>query len=121
MCCVPLIPCLSDGLLLAEVDRVLRPGGFWVLTGPPYDPRRSPHGLWHRTAEDLQKERDTLEAAAARLCWKKFSVKGMFAIWQKPLDGTCVKDRDKDVQPPICPEEQNPDFAWWVAEDLKAH
>ena len=77
---------------------MLRPGGFWVLTGPPIDWQHYAKG-WNRTAEDLSAEQDRLEATAQRLCWRKYKQEGMFAIWQKPLgDGSedeCLKSLER--------------------------
>ncbi|CAI7886256.1 unnamed protein product [Closterium sp. NIES-54] len=102
----------EDGRLLAEIDRVLRPGGFWVLTGPPIDWQHYARG-WNRTKDDLSGEQDRLEAAAAKMCWRKYKQAGMFAIWQKPLDGACQKSRG-DASPPMCPADQDADLSWYT-------
>ncbi|GJP65332.1 hypothetical protein CLOP_g22230 [Closterium sp. NIES-67] len=103
---------LDDGRLLAEIDRVLRPGGFWVLTGPPIDWQHYARG-WNRTKEDLSAEQDRLEAAAEKLCWRKYKQAGMFAVWQKPLDGECQKSRAEAI-PPLCPADQDADLSWYT-------
>ncbi|KAI0520572.1 hypothetical protein KFK09_008048 [Dendrobium nobile] len=61
----------SEGLYLLEVDRVLRPGGFWILSGPPIHWKKYYRG-WERTQEDLKQEQDAIEEVAAHICWKKF-------------------------------------------------
>lgn len=104
---------LDDGHLLAEIDRILRPGGFWVLTGPPIDWKHYAKG-WSRTPEDLKAEQDKIEAAAKNLCWTKYAEEGMFGIWQKPLNGSCAEKKPKSIQPPICPADEDPDFAWYA-------
>ncbi|XP_059063539.1 probable methyltransferase PMT17 isoform X1 [Cryptomeria japonica] len=44
-----------DGIYLLEVDRVLRPGGYWILSGPPINWQKHHRG-WERTPEDLKAE-----------------------------------------------------------------
>ncbi|KAF5956985.1 hypothetical protein HYC85_004210 [Camellia sinensis] len=67
----------NDGMYLIEVDRVLRPGGYWILSGPPIRWKKYWKG-WERTEEDLKQEQDSIEDVAKRLCWKK--VRGLHDI-----------------------------------------
>ncbi|XP_055831975.1 probable methyltransferase PMT15 [Solanum dulcamara] len=102
-----------DGTYLIEVDRVLRPGGFWILSGPPIHWRRHWKG-WERTREDLNAEQNKIEQVAKRLCWKKFVEKDDIAIWQKPYNHMkCTSFRKRIKNPPICPA-QDPDKAWYT-------
>lgn len=101
-----------DGLYLTEVDRVLRPGGYWILSGPPINWKKHWKG-WERTQEDLKQEQDSIEDAARRLCWKKIADKGDFAIWQKPINHIeCIKRKRVHKSPPICTKSDQSDFAW---------
>ncbi|KAH9316886.1 hypothetical protein KI387_018655 [Taxus chinensis] len=101
-----------DGVYLMEVDRVLRPGGYWILSGPPINWQRYHRG-WERTPEDLKGEQDAIEDVAKRLCWKKVIQKGDLAIWQKPTNHIhCVKSRRVYKVPHIC-KDDNPDAAWY--------
>lgn len=68
-----------------EVDRVLRPGGYWVLSGPPIRWKKYWRG-WERTQEDLKGEQDSIENLARSLCWNKVVERGDLAIWQKPVN-----------------------------------
>ena len=43
----------NDGMYLKEVDRVLRPGGYWVLSGPPINWRNN-YKAWQRPKEELE-------------------------------------------------------------------
>lgn len=98
---------------MIEVDRVLRPGGYWILSGPPINWKKYWKG-WERTKEDLNAEQTGIENVAKSLCWKKFIEKGDIAIWQKPLNHMECKLNKKSTQnPPFCPA-QNPDEAWFV-------
>ncbi|KAK9053098.1 hypothetical protein SSX86_029728 [Deinandra increscens subsp. villosa] len=100
------------GLYLAEVDRVLRPGGYWVLSGPPIRWRRLWRG-WERTREDLKREQDDIEDVAERLCWKKVIEKDALAVWKKPINHIdCIKTKQKNHKPHIC-KRGNADEAWY--------
>lgn len=102
----------TDGLYLLEVDRVLRPGGYWILSGPPIRWKKYWRG-WERTQEDLKQEQDAIEDVAMRLCWKKVFEKGDLAVWQKPINHIrCVESRKLIKTPHIC-KSDNPDTAWY--------
>ncbi|KAG0457143.1 hypothetical protein HPP92_022300 [Vanilla planifolia] len=101
-----------DGLYLTEVDRVLRPGGYWILSGPPIHWKKHYKG-WERTQEDLKKEQDEIEEVAKRICWKKVIEKEDLAIWQKPINhNECIKSRQTYKTTHIC-KNDDPDAAWY--------
>ncbi|KAJ6830919.1 putative methyltransferase PMT17 [Iris pallida] len=101
-----------DGLYLIEIDRVLRPGGYWILSGPPINWKHHYRG-WERTKEDLKQEQDAIEDVAKRLCWKKVIEKDDLAIWQKPLNHIeCIESRKVYKTPHIC-KSDNPDSSWY--------
>ncbi|XP_042504259.1 probable methyltransferase PMT15 [Macadamia integrifolia] len=103
-----------DGLYLIEVDRVLRPGGYWILSGPPINWKKHWKG-WQRTQEDLKAEQNKIEAVAKSLCWKKVVEKGDIAIWQKPTNHNhCKKIRKAFGKPHFCQASQSPDQAWYT-------
>ncbi|CAN6249783.1 unnamed protein product [Urochloa humidicola] len=103
---------LYDGLYLIEIDRVLRPGGYWILSGPPINWKKHYKG-WARTTEDLNQEQQAIEAVAKSLCWKKVKEAGDIAIWQKPTNHIHCKTIHKVIKsPPFC-SSQNPDAAWY--------
>ncbi|KAJ4803484.1 S-adenosyl-L-methionine-dependent methyltransferases superfamily protein [Rhynchospora pubera] len=102
-----------DGLYLIEVDRILRPGGYWVLSGPPIHWKKYYQG-WERTKEDLKEEQDNIEGMAKKLCWKKVVEKEDLAVWQKPMNHIeCIKSRKTIKTPHICKSE-NADAAWYT-------
>nr|XP_010919408.2 probable methyltransferase PMT17 isoform X2 [Elaeis guineensis] len=102
----------NDGVYLAEVDRVLRPGGYWILSGPPIHWKKHYRG-WERTQEDLKQEQDSIEDVAKRLCWKKKIEKDDLAIWQKPINHVeCIQRRKIYKTPHIC-KNDNADSAWY--------
>ncbi|MQL74199.1 hypothetical protein Taro_006570 [Colocasia esculenta] len=90
-----LIPWTSnDGMYMMEVDRVLRPGGYWVLSGPPIN-WKTYYTTWNRTKEDLQKEQTRIEELAELFCWEKKYEKGDIAIWRKKINiKSCQKRKD---------------------------
>ncbi|GAB2274244.1 hypothetical protein Dimus_009009 [Dionaea muscipula] len=101
-----------EGLYLIEVDRILRPGGYWILSGPPIHWKKYWRG-WERTEEDLKQEQDAIEDVAKRLCWSKVVEKGDLAIWQKPINHIqCIKSRKLYKTPHIC-KSDNADAAWY--------
>ncbi|XP_021856692.2 probable methyltransferase PMT17 [Spinacia oleracea] len=107
----------NDGLYLMEVDRVLRPGGYWILSGPPIRWKKYWRG-WERTQEDLKQEQDSIEDVANRLCWKKVIEQGDLSIWQKPFNHIeCIKSKKTHPTPHIC-KSDNTDAAWY--KDLEA-
>ncbi|KAL1568931.1 putative methyltransferase PMT14 [Salvia divinorum] len=75
----------NDGMYLKEVDRVLRPGGYWVLSGPPIN-WKTYYKTWKRTKEDLEAEQTRIEDLAKSLCWEKKYEKGDIAIWRKKIN-----------------------------------
>ncbi|KAI3458186.1 hypothetical protein Pfo_014849 [Paulownia fortunei] len=102
-----------DGAYLIEVDRVLRPGGYWILSGPPINWKKHWKG-WQRSMDDLHAEQMQIENVTKSLCWKKLVEKDDIAIWQKPANHLKCKKFQKIVKnPPFCPA-QDPDRAWYT-------
>lgn len=71
-------------MYLKEVDRVLRPGDYWILLGPPINWRTN-YKAWQHT-EDLEEEHLKIGEIAKLLCWEKKYEKGEIAIWQKRIN-----------------------------------
>ncbi|GER34967.1 S-adenosyl-L-methionine-dependentmethyltransferases superfamily protein [Striga asiatica] len=102
-----------DGAYLIEVDRVLRPGGYWILSGPPINWRKYWKG-WERSKEDLNAEQMQIENVTRSLCWKKLVEKNDIAIWQKPYNHLkCKKLKTVHKKPALCPA-RDPDKAWYT-------
>ncbi|XP_047340678.1 probable methyltransferase PMT17 [Impatiens glandulifera] len=102
-----------DGMYLIEVDRVLRPGGYWILSGPPIRWKSYWQG-WDRTKDDLKQEQDEIEEIVMRLCWKKVIEKKDFAIYQKPINHLdCPNSGNEDQTLQMC-KSGNPDESWYV-------
>ncbi|XP_058099400.1 probable methyltransferase PMT11 [Magnolia sinica] len=98
----------DDGILLLEVNRMLRAGGYFAWAAQPvYKHEESQQEAW-KEMEDL----------TARICWELVKKEGYLAIWQKPLNNSCYVNRDTGVQPPLCETDDDPDNVWYI--DLKA-
>ncbi|KAL4188203.1 hypothetical protein AMTRI_Chr09g42910 [Amborella trichopoda] len=105
---------LHDGQNLIEVDRILRPGGYWILSGPPINWKTHWKG-WQRTTKDLMAEQNAIEAVARSLCWKKIKERGDIAVWQKPSNHVhCKINRKVFKNPQFCKAlDSESDSAWY--------
>ncbi|XP_030482396.1 probable methyltransferase PMT5 [Cannabis sativa] len=87
----------KDGMLLLEVDRVLKPGGYFVLTSPT----SKPYGSSSST-----KKRNMLtpiEELTEDICWILLAQQDETFIWQKTSDANCYMNR-KQGAIPLCKE-----------------
>ena len=101
-------------MYMMEVDRVLRPGGYWVLSGPPINWKVN-YQAWQRPKEELQEEQRKIEEIAKSLCWEKKHEKGEIAIWRKRINyDNC---HDQDSQPTMC-ESGNGGNVWYISLSL---
>lgn len=106
----------AGGLYLIEVDRILRPGGYWILSGPPIRWKKY-HKGWERSEEDLKQEQDNIEEIANRLSWKKLIEKDDLAIWQKPMNHKNItQGTTSTTKIAICKNSNanQSDAAWYV-------
>lgn len=90
-----------NGSYMIEIDRLLRPGGYFVISGPPVQ--------WPKQ----EKEWADLQEFAHKLCYELVTVDGNTAIWKKPSNGSCTALQWGPV-PPICDEHDDPDVAWYT-------
>ncbi|XP_073009519.1 probable methyltransferase PMT11 [Typha latifolia] len=98
----------DDGILLLEINRMLRAGGYFAWAAQPvYKHEESQQEAW-KEMEDL----------TSRMCWELVKKEGYIAIWRKPLNNTCYFSRDSGVQPPLCDAEDDPNNVWYI--NLKA-
>ncbi|KAI5327765.1 hypothetical protein L3X38_027161 [Prunus dulcis] len=101
----------NDGMYLKEVDRVLRPGGYWILSGPPIN-WKTYYKTWKRSKEDVQTEQRQIEALAESLCWEKKYEKGDMAIWKKKVNTKSCKSKSVNV----C-QTEDADDVWYKKMD----
>jgi len=91
----------------------LRPGGFWVLSGPPINWRVN-YKAWETEPKVLKKEQNILEDLAMRLCWEKVAERDQIAVWQKHRDHiSCMQKLKTRRSPKFCnSSESDPDAGW---------
>ncbi|KAL7240843.1 hypothetical protein ACSBR2_006482 [Camellia fascicularis] len=102
---------VNDGMYMMEVDRVLRPGGYWVLSGPPINWKQN-YKSWQRPKEELQEEQRKIEEIAKLLCWEKKSEKGETAIWQKRVNADSCRRTEDDSEATFC-QTADADDVWY--------
>ncbi|KAH7299744.1 hypothetical protein KP509_24G027000 [Ceratopteris richardii] len=100
---------IEGGKLLLELNRVLRPGGYFIWSATPvYRKDEENVGIW--------KEMSALTKA---MCWDMVaktmdsSVGIGVAVFRKPTTNFCYENR-KESSPPLCDSDDKPDAAWYV-------
>ncbi|KAJ6353259.1 hypothetical protein OIU76_002302 [Salix suchowensis] len=99
----------EGGKLLLELNRVLRPGGYFVWSATP---------VYQKLEEDVEiwKAMSTLTAT---MCWDLVTIKNDklngigAAIYRKPTTNNCYDQRKKN-SPPMCKSDDDPNAAWYV-------
>ncbi|XP_022774756.1 probable methyltransferase PMT26 [Durio zibethinus] len=101
---------IEGGKLLFELNRVLRPGGFFVWSATP---------VYQKIPEDVEIWRAMVELTKS-MCWElvnktsKDAVNGVaVATFKKPTSNDCYEQRSQQ-EPPLCPESDDPNAAWNV-------
>lgn len=100
---------VEGGKLLLELNRVLRPGGFFVWSATP---------VYRKGAEDtgIWKEMSILTKA---MCWELVKVnrdavnRKSAAIFRKTTSNDCYERRPVN-NPPLCEESDDPNEAWYT-------
>nr|GEW36021.1 probable methyltransferase PMT20 [Tanacetum cinerariifolium] len=102
------------GIYLLEVHRIVRPGGFWVLSGPPINYPKRWRG-WNTTRDEQKSDYEKLEQLLTSMCFKAYNKKDDIAVWQKSSDNDCYKQLDApDNYPTKCDDGTEPDSAWYT-------
>ncbi|CDY61681.1 BnaC01g40980D [Brassica napus] len=103
------------GVYLLEIHRILRPGGFWVLSGPPVNYENRWKG-WDTTVEEQRSNYEKLQDLLSSMCFKLYAKKDDIAVWQKSPDNMCYNklSNDPDAYPPKCDDSLEPDSAWYT-------
>ncbi|XP_015584160.2 probable pectin methyltransferase QUA3 [Ricinus communis] len=83
-----------------EVDRLLRPGGYLVISGPPVQ--------WAKQ----DKEWADLQGVARALCYELIAVDGNTVIWKKPVGDSCLPNQN-EFGLELCEESEDPSQAWY--------
>ncbi|XP_058222805.1 probable methyltransferase PMT20 [Rhododendron vialii] len=103
------------GIYLLEINRILRPGGFWVLSGPPVNYENRWRG-WNTTIEDQKSDYEKLQELLTSMCFTLYNKKDDIAVWQKSKDNSCFTKKlsNPDAYPPKCDDGTEPDSAWYT-------
>ncbi|KAM7269094.1 hypothetical protein ACFE04_024591 [Oxalis oulophora] len=100
----------NEGMYMMEVDRVLRPGGYWVLSGPPINWKNN-YIAWQKPKEELEEVQRKIEETARLLCWEKITEMGEIAVWRKRLNNDNCRN-NQDMQPSVCDSSYQHDI-WY--------
>ncbi|KAF3943594.1 hypothetical protein CMV_029863 [Castanea mollissima] len=90
----------KDGMFLIEADRVLKPGGYFVLTSPTDKLHESSVSMKNRNMLT------PLEELTQKICWSLLAQQDETFIWQKTGDTDCYASR-KQGAVPLCQEGQH--------------
>ncbi|CAH9137737.1 unnamed protein product [Cuscuta epithymum] len=115
------------GIYLLEIQRILRPGGFWILSGPPVNYEHRWRG-WNTTIKEQKSNYEKLEELLLSVCFKPYNQKDDIAVWQKSSDGSCYNDlvssnnnnnlnnnnNNSNIHQPDCDDGTEPDSAWYT-------
>ncbi|CAA6660427.1 unnamed protein product [Spirodela intermedia] len=100
---------IEGGTLLLELNRLLRPGGYFVWSATP---------VYQKLPEDVEVWEATTKLTKA-MCWEMVAISrdavnsvGV-AIFRKPTSNDCY-DRRTENDPPLCQESDQPNAAWNV-------
>lgn len=100
----------KDSITILEIDRILRPGGYFVWTSSP---DQLQGGVSGRALHDDEKVEKEIAELANRICWDLVSQRGRTTIWQKTSDSACLKSRSRVIKPKVCGQgTYDPEFAW---------
>ncbi|XP_078181480.1 putative methyltransferase PMT23 [Carex rostrata] len=101
----------DGGAPLLELDRVLRPGGFFVWSATPvYRKNEKDQSVWR-----------AMVTLTNSICWKTV-VKSTqsngigVVIYQKPVSNSCYFER-KATDPSVCPKKESPIIPWYSPLD----
>lgn len=107
---------VEGGKLLLELNRVLRPGGYFVWSATPvYQKLPEDVGIWKAMTELTKK-----------MCWDLVTIKDDklndvgAAIYRKPTSNECYEKRPQN-DPPLCEESDDPNAAWNVPLEACLH
>ncbi|KAE8694116.1 putative methyltransferase PMT26 [Hibiscus syriacus] len=105
------------GKLLLELNRLLRPGGFFVWSATR---------VYRRKGENVEIWKAMIEQTKS-MCWEflnktKMEPVNKMAIetFRKPKSNDCYEQRSQQ-EPPLCPESDDPNAAWNVSLQTCMH
>ncbi|KAL3740847.1 hypothetical protein ACJRO7_022036 [Eucalyptus globulus] len=110
-----------------EINRILQPGGFWVLSGPPVNYQNRWRG-WNTTVQEQKSDYDRLQKLLTSMCFKLYNKKDDIAMWQKTSNSKMFCQLQNllerflqhnrlakpDAYPPKCDDSLELDSAWYT-------
>lgn len=104
LCCVFLSLYLfcADGILLKEVDRLLRSNGYFVYSAPPA----------YRKDKDFPIIWEKLVNLTSAMCWKLIAKRVQTAIWMKQEDPACLQHISEQKLIDICDAADDSKSSW---------
>lgn len=100
---------IEGGKLLLELNRLLRPGGYFVWSATP---------VYQKEKEDLQIW-EAMSKLTKAMCWERVVIykdrlnQVGAAIYRKPTSNECYENRQEN-DPPLCENSDDPDAIWNV-------
>ncbi|CAL9106000.1 unnamed protein product [Musa acuminata var. zebrina] len=92
----------NDGILLKEVDRLLRPNGYFVYSAPPA----------YRKDKDFPMIWEKLSNLTSAMCWKLIAQQVQTAIWLKPENDLCRLQNAERNLLTVCEPEDDTVPSW---------
>ncbi|KAF6171378.1 hypothetical protein GIB67_009519 [Kingdonia uniflora] len=89
----------KGGVFLVEVDRLLKPGGFFVLTSPTS--KLLGGSLGAKKGSMLT----PVEEFSEKICWSLLAQQDETFVWQKTSEVHCYTSRKQGGLPPLCKED----------------
>ncbi|KAJ1263315.1 hypothetical protein BS78_09G174300 [Paspalum vaginatum] len=101
----------NGGKPLLELNRVLRPGGYFIWSATPV----------YRQEKRDQDDWNAMVTLTKSICWrtavKSQDINGIgVVIYQKPTSNSCYAER-KTNEPPLCSEKDGSRFPWYAPLD----
>ncbi|KAI6696892.1 hypothetical protein NL676_017011 [Syzygium grande] len=94
----------NDGILLKELNRLLRPNGYFVYSAPPaYKKDKEFPMIW-----------DKLVNLTGAMCWKLIAKKVQTAIWIKQNDQSCLQRNVEEKLLNLCETTDESKPSWNV-------
>lgn len=94
--------CIADGILLKEVNRLLRISGYFVYSAPPA----------YRKDKDFPVVWDKLVSITSAMCWKLIARKVQTAIWIKQQNDSCLQHNGQVKLVDICDSGDDSKPSW---------
>ncbi|CAA3008194.1 probable methyltransferase PMT7 [Olea europaea subsp. europaea] len=92
----------NDGILIKEVDRLLRSNGYFVYSAPPA----------YRKDKDFPVIWNKLMNLTSAICWKLIAREVQTAIWTKPENNSCLEHNAQEKLLSLCDPVDDSKPSW---------